>query len=201
MANIDAPRGLRPIRGEYNSAPKLETFLSKDGDIVGEGQIVCIAATGRVISYTSALGVAGNVIGVAAHYVAAASTATGPVTRELQVYTDPNQLYEIQADDATITNIAACIGAFFSVVNPVAQNVTLETSLMELNGSSAAANVGTGADTITPLRVDSVGKNIQNELLAAGTSWTKFNVRIASQVHHRGTAMVIAATQTIQQGI
>ena len=201
MANIDAPRGLRPIRGEYNSAPKLETFLSKNGDIVGEGQVVCIAATGRVISYTDALAVAGNIIGVAAHYVAAASTATGPVTRELQVYTDPLQLYEIQADDATITNIAACLGAFFDVVNPASQNVTLETSIMELDGSSALATVGTGTDTVSILRVESVGKNIQNELLAAGTSWTKFNVRIAQQVHHRGVAMVIAATQTIQQGI
>ena len=201
MANIDAPRGLRAIRGEYNAAPKLETYLSKAGDVVGAGQILCIAATGRVISYTDALGVAGNVIGVAAHYVAAAATATGPIPREVQVYTDPEQLYEVQADDATITNIAACIGAFFDVVNPATQNVTLQTSLTELDGSSARANVGTGADTLSPLRVDSVGKNIQNELLAAGTSWTKFNVRIASQVHHRGTAMVVAATQSIQQGI
>ena len=156
-----APRGLRPIRGEYNAAPKIETYLAKAGDVVGEGQLVCIAATGRVISYTDALAVAGNVLGVAAHYVAAAATATGPVTRELQVYTDPNQLYEIQANDATITNIAACLGAFFDVIAPASQNVTLQTSIMELDGSSARANVGTGAATVSPLRIESVGKNIQ----------------------------------------
>ena len=78
--------------------------------------------------------------------------------------------------------------------------MTLQTSTMELVGSSAAANVGTGADTLTPIRVESVGKNIENDLATAGTSWTKFNVRIASQVHHRGTAFIVDST-VYQQGI
>lgn len=185
MANVDAPRGLRAIRGAHNSAPRLETFGVTAAIEIGEGQIVCLAATGLVVSYTDALALAGGIIGVAAHYVAAAA-----VDRELQIYTDPDQVYEIQADDATITNVAAFRGAFFDVVNPASVNTTLQTSITELDGDSAAANVGTATGALTPLRCEGIARGIQNELSTSGVSWTKFKVVIAPPCHIRGMGNV-----------
>jgi hypothetical protein len=195
MANVDAPRGLRAIHGEYNAAPRLETLNVTAAIEIGEGQIVALAATGLIVSYTDAIALAGGVIGVAAHYVAAAAT-----DRELQVYTDPNQVYSVQADDATITNVADCVGAFFDVVAPITINTTLQTSVTELDGSSATANVGTTTADLRPLQCLAVGKSIQNEIGAA-ISWTKFEVRLASPVHIRGMGSVGATAGALYRGI
>ena len=181
MSNVDAPRGFRAIRGDYNAAPKLETYGVTAAIEIGEGQPVCIAATGLVVSYTDALALAGNILGVAAHYVAAAA-----VDRELQVYTDPNQLYEIQFDDNTVTDIAGCVGALFDIVNPTTINTTLQTSSAEAD-HTAAVNIGATAGDLKPIRCEGLSKNMQNDRL---TTWTRIVVRFVGPVHHRGMGAV-----------
>lgn len=196
MANVDAPRGLRAIRGAYNAAPRLETFGVTAAIEIGEGQIVCLAATGLIVSYTDALALAGGIIGVASHYVAAAA-----VERELQVYSDPAQVYEVQADDDTITNLAAFRGALFDVVNPATVSTTLQSALTELDGSSASSVVGSTTALLRPLRCEGIARGIQNELSAAGVSWTKFNVVIAPPCHIRGMGSVGGAVAAPYTGI
>lgn len=186
-SNVDAPRGLRAVRGKSNAAPQLETFEATAAIEIGEGQIVCLAATGLLVSYTDALALAGGVIGVAAHYLAAAAVAGS--AREVQVYTDPDQVYEVQADDSTITDVAGFRGAFFDVLNPISINTTLETSLTELDGSSASANVGTSTGNLRPLRCDGIARGIENHL-GASISWTKFKVVLAPPIMIRGMGSV-----------
>jgi hypothetical protein len=174
----------------------LETFVVTDAIEIGEGQILALDANGLIVSYTDALALAGGIIGVAAHYVAAAAT-----DRDLQVYSDPAQVYEVQADDDTITNLAAFRGGFFDVVGPALVSTTLQSALTELDGDSVTANVGTTTGNLRVLRCEGIARGIQNELSTAGVSWTKFKVVIAPPCHIRGMGSVGATAGALYRGI
>lgn len=193
--NINAPMGLRAVRGEYNAAPKLETFQAVVGTNFWEGEPVCIAASGVIVKYTDARALAGGVIGVMAHYLASAAT-----DRAVQVYSDPLQVFEIQADDSSISALAGYRGALFDVVNPTTGNATTLQSKCELDASSAGANIGTNAATLKPLRVEDVSKQINN---VQNVSFTRYLVRFAPPVHHRAMASVgiSAVGSTLYKGI
>lgn len=180
--NINAPMGLRAVRGEYNSAPKLETFTAAVGQTFYEGQIVCISASGVLMPYTDARALAGGIIGVIAHYMPSSAT-----DRECQVYSDPNQVFEIQADDSSISAVSGYRGALFDVVNPTTGNTTTLQSKTELDASSATVMAGTNAATLRPLRVENVSKQIDN---VQNVSFTRYLVRFIPPVHHRGMGSV-----------
>jgi hypothetical protein len=195
MANLDAPYGFCPVRGEYNAAPRLETFTVASSVTVYQGMPVCLNTTGQIVAYTDALALAGAVIGVAAHPVTSAAT-----TRNLQVYSDPNQVFEIQADDNSLTQVADYLGGLFDIVNPTSGNTTLMHSIAELDASSfsTVVSVKTSAASLRPLRVEGVSKAVNNE---QNISYTKYLVRFAPPVHHRGLGQLGIGSATVFKGI
>lgn len=180
--NINAPMGLRAAQGEYNAAPKLETFAAAVGQTFYEGEPVCISASGVIMKYTDARAIAGGVIGVMANYIPSSQT-----DRDCQVYSDPRQVFEIQADDSSISNLAGYRGALFDLVNPTTGNNTTLQSKCELDASSASATIGTNAATLRLVRVENVSKRIDN---VQNVSFTTYLVRFVPPVHHRGMASV-----------
>lgn len=196
MANIDAPRGFRAARNEYNSAPKIETLTAIGSTNIFMGEIVCYNSTFQVVKYTDALARSGKIIGVAAHFLPSART-----DRSLQVYTDPRQVYEVQADDATLTNAGLYGGELFDIVNPTSGNTTLGHSISELDASSGLESIGTTEALLRPIRIEGVSKGVQNEL---NVSFTRYLVRFAAPVHHRsdsaGIGMDAVTTNAVFKG-
>lgn len=194
--NINAPMGLRAVTNPNGDVPKLETFLAVPGTTFYEGQPVCISASGVLMPYTDARALAGGIIGVMANYIAAAT-----VDREVQVYSDPNQVFAIQADDSSISNLAGYRGALFDVVNPTTGNATTLQSKCELDASSAGAVIGTNAGLLRPLQCLDVFKQINN---VQNVSFTKYLVKFAPPVHHRamgGVGAGVSADAVIFKGI
>lgn len=182
MANLDAPLGFRPVRNESGNVPKLEPFQVSSGVEIFEGAPVCIDGNGEIVAYTDALALAGKVIGVAAHYVSSTQT-----DRELHVYTDINQEYELQADDATLASKGDSIGRLFRITNPAAGNATTLQSTAEIDASSGASVTGTTAGTLTPIRIERESEQIGNE---KNVAFSRYVVRFIPPVMLRGMATI-----------
>lgn len=180
--NIDAPMGLRAVTNPNGDTPKLETFSALPSTAFYEGQPVCIAASGVIVPYTDARAIAGTIIGVMSAPLASAAT-----DRDVQVYSDPDQVFVIQADDSSISALAGYRGALFDMVNPTSGNATTLQSITELDASSASATIGTNAATLRPLLCLDVFKQVNN---VQNVSFTKYLVKFAPPVHHRAMASV-----------
>jgi hypothetical protein len=155
-----------------------------------------LADTGLIVAYTNTLAIQGAVIGVAAHHVSTAATE-----RTVAVFTDPGQLFEIQADDNSLTALTDYKGALFKMLTPSAGNVTTLQSKAELDASSATAVTGVTNTDITPLRVEAIATDPENVLadpLSLGTnaSFTRYQVRFIPPIHTRGMGSIgIGATK------
>jgi hypothetical protein len=195
MANIDAPRGFQPVNNVYGTVPLIEQFTVTASTTIYEGQPVALADTGLIVAATHTNALTGSWLGVAAHYVAGAAT-----DRSLAVYVDVNQEYEMQADDASLTLITDYKGALFRITNVSAGSATLYHSKAEIDASSGTSLMGTAAGSVTPIRVERVSSQINN---TAGVSFTKYIVKIAPPVMHRGMATVgvSGATTSIFKGV
>jgi len=143
LANRDFPSGLRPLRNQNGSAPMVES-LPCVTTVLYEGALLFLSggAVGKVQMYTSSVlittGLGLQVIGVAAEPKAAGASKT-----TVLVYTDPQQLYEIQSDDATVDSNSDALGLNFAVVAPNAGNATTGRSISELDGNSAGVVAST----------------------------------------------------------
>lgn len=194
--NIDAPMGLRAVVNPNGDTPRLETFLAVTGSEFFEGEPVCIAASGVIVKYTDARAIVGGIIGVMSQYLSSAAT-----DRSVQVYSDPDQAFAVQADDSSISDLAGYRGALFDVVNPTSGNVTTLQSICELDASSASAVIGTNAGLLRPLLCLDVLKQINN---VQNVSFTKYIVKFAPPVHHRGMGGVgagVAAAAVIYNAV
>jgi hypothetical protein len=180
--NIDAPMGLRAVKGEYNAAPKLEVFEALVSTTFYEGEPVCIAASGVIVPYTDARALEGGVIGVCNHPLSSSAT-----DRAMEVYSDPLQVFEIQADDSSISSLAGYRGALFDILNPTSGNATTLQSIAELDASTASAVIGTNATLLRPLLCLDVSKQVNN---VRNVSFTKYLVKFAPPVHHRAMGSV-----------
>ncbi len=93
MANLDRPFGFRAIRNEAGTAPKIRAFTAKAVEIF-QGQMCQVdVSAGHVEPIGSTVASGDNwLLGAAQHYKDAADTV-------VYVSYDPEQQYEIQADD------------------------------------------------------------------------------------------------------
>ena len=91
MANIDAPKGLTPIRHLHGAPIAATEMVVKTGEIVFKGDVLRKDATGTV--YAAPAASALEVIGVAAHYMSDSLSAGG---KKVLVYSDPNIVFSIQ---------------------------------------------------------------------------------------------------------
>ena len=175
--NTDFPRGFRAVsNGTAGTAPRLNEYTVAAATVPGEDDIVALNASALVIVYTTTDAVAGDLIGVAAH----PGTAAGKIL----VYDDPEQLFEAQLDDNTVTATVDFLGKLFGVVKGTASTVTLQ-SIQEIDGSASSSLFGTLATQVYPLQPVRKSGAVNN-FLASGDTWTSLIVRIHPAAHLLG---------------
>ncbi len=176
MANLDHPSGFRPVsNGIAGTAPRITEYTALTNILIGEGDLVGINTTGLVIAYTTTDADAGDVLGVAAHPLAAAQT-----DRSLLVYDDPEQTYEAQVDDATLTNASLYLFKYFDIVKTAANGTTLQ-SKQEIDGNTGTAALAAA----NAVQIVGRSKAINNE---ADVSFTRYICRIVPQAHIRSAS-------------
>lgn len=194
MANKDFPGGMVPVRNEHGTVPKLEPFTVADSTEIFMYQPLAVNGDGLVIPLTHHLAEDGKCIGVSSQYLSATAT-----DREIMVYSDPEQEYEMQSDDATLTGKGATIGRLFRINNIGSGNSTTGQSTAEIDGSSGASatgGAGDGSDT-TPIRIERevVSPNNDPDILHG-----RFVVRFCTFAMLRGSAGVGGDTDILQLG-
>jgi hypothetical protein len=177
-SNLDIPFGFRAVEnGVAGIVPRLREYTVADSVAIYEGDIVVMNSTGLIKAYTATAADAGDVIGVAAHPVTAAAT-----DRALQVYDDPEQIYEAQADDATLTNASLYLFEYFDIVKTTGNTTTLQ-SKHEIDGDSGSGILSAGS------AVQIIGPSLDpRNVISATSSWAKFLVRIVPQAHIRSAS-------------
>jgi hypothetical protein len=184
MAQADFPRGLQALRNVNGSAPTVQA-LDCVTTVLYEGALAFMSSTGLVRMCTSSVmssALAKTIVGVFAQGKAAgAASAEGSLSKVL-VYTDPNQLYEIQTDDASVSTVAGSIGAVFPMVSGQANtgNATHVRSNMEIDGSGAAAAPMDNTTNAEIFQCVAIKKAIDD---AAASSWRKLVVRITPRAN------------------
>jgi len=183
-SNIDIPFGFRAVEnGVAGTVPRLREYTVKSAVAIYEGDLVGINTTGEIIGYTTTDADAGDIVGVAAHPVLAAAT-----DRALQVYDDPEQIYEAQADDATLTNASLYLFKYFDIVKTTGNTTTLQ-SKHEIDGDSGTAALAAAN------AVQIVGPSLDpRNVISATSSWAKFLVRIVPQAHIRSASAADSGT-------
>lgn len=176
MANLDSPFGFRPINnGTAGTAPRLTKYSVKASTAIYEGDLVGINTTGAIIGYTTTDADAGDIVGVAAHHVAAAAT-----DRSLLVYDDPEQLFEAQADDNSLTAVGDYLFKYFAAVKTTGNTTTLQ-SKHEIDGNTATATLA--ANNV----VQVVGRSLAIDN-TSNVSYTRYICRIIPQAHIRSAS-------------
>ena len=133
MANIDNPRGLKPLHNPTGEV-RVRKYLANVTTDVFQGDVVQMLATGRVKSITTTTG-NDKIMGVAANYVDASDSGT---PQDIWVYDDPFQEFEIQDDGEAATPSAAVVGATFAMILTTG-NTTTGVSKQEIDASAAGA--------------------------------------------------------------
>ena len=180
MANADLPFGLRATNNPNGDTPRVKHYTALASTTFYEGQPVALNTTGHVTTYTDALALTGNIIGVTAAPMS--STATD---RSIPIFDDPLQEFEIQSDDATIAALNTYLYRLFDVTNPNAGNATTLQSTCELTGASGALVAGTSAATMRILTCVGASPNIENTNLVTNS---RYIVKITPANHIRALA-------------
>ncbi len=186
MANRDAPMGMRALRNRNGSHPPVRQYDAVTS-VIAEGELVLLSTTG--LAYPIGAGylasAADNILGVAAA-VKSLKTATqvSAGQSKVQVYVDPDQLYVLQSDDATLATITNYVGRNFALTNADNFNSTTGQSIAELDGSTGSVSAAVGSDA-RPIQVVELHKAIGNAANVSGTgiSWADFVVRITPRYH------------------
>jgi len=182
--NLDAPMGFRALEnGVAGVVPRLRKYTVAASTAIYEGDIVALNASGLVIAYTTTDAIGGDLIGVAAHHVP--SGGAGPSSDlGIHVYDDPEQIFEVQANDDSLTVHVDYAFKMFGVVKTTGNTTTLQ-SKHELNDATGGAIFGTNTTTVRPIQVIAKSTNPTNTV-SATASWAKFNVKIHQNAHLRG---------------
>jgi hypothetical protein len=134
MANVDAPRGFYPLYHLEGGEIRTNTYFVTTSAAIYKGDLVSMINTGCVSASTADDGII--VVGVAAEWVKAATSATAYTT--IQVYDDPKIVFGVQCDSGT----SVAVTDIFATANHVATtgNTTTGISAHELDSS----DLGTG---------------------------------------------------------
>ncbi len=171
MASVANPRGLRAINsGIAGTSPRLTEYTMTASKTVYEGEVVQLASTGLVTKVTLATGGAHlNLLGVAAHYVAATATTAYKVL----VYDDPNQIYVVDSPMAAASNVQTLIGQRAFITNNSAGNGTT----LQCKGA-IASSTSTGTNQV--VKIIGFYNQIGNVI---GTTNADFLVQILPRNH------------------
>ena len=141
MANVDQPNGFRPF-SKNGTAPRMTRYLAGTTTSIFRGDVVAIAANGRIHRIATTTGSA-QVIGVAANFVNATSAPGSTTPQSVWVYDDPHQEFIVQDDGDAATPAYAAVGASYALI-VTAGTTTTGQSIMEVD-ASAAGTVSTDA--------------------------------------------------------
>lgn len=175
MANIDSPNGLRAVKAKYGAAPQRRKYLVKASTAIYEGAPVCLNTTGNIVAYTTTLAIAGQVVGVADEYVSTTRT-----DRSIFVLDDPQQLFEMQSDDATLSLLTDYLGKLVKMTNATTGHTTLLHSKAEIDGDSGTSVQGTAATNIVPLMIVGESQSIGN---TPKIIHSRYQVKFIPKVH------------------
>jgi hypothetical protein len=153
LANVNGAFGLRPVRNGNGNAPRVTKYAA--AATVYEGSPVCFDGNGAIIQYTNALALTGDIAGVAANYATSG--------QDVYVYTDPNQVYEIQITGAATVAAGDYQAMFRFAANPEAGSAVTFTSTASLDIATAGVTAA-GAATATPLRLLSYPRRPNNDI-------------------------------------
>jgi len=142
MANLDAPMGFNPVRNPHGATIPSDPYTVTASQAVAPGTIVYLTDAGTIQAYTGTTTGRTNILGAAIGSVAAAAT-----DRVVEVANSPEQEYEVQSDDASITALTDMLGANFAGTNLATVHTTLIQSRGEIDGSS-----GTSVNNSTTIR-------------------------------------------------
>lgn len=148
MANADRPKGFRPAGKVLNQRVYVAGGTVYPGDAVkmnNAGAIVVAAASDALIGVAAAYATSGN---------------------EVAVWDDPDQEFEVQADEAEV-DAQTDVGLNYNIV-ATAGNSTYKMSRMELDSSTQAT------DSVLPLRLVAISRAVGN----AGGAQAKCRVKI-----------------------
>lgn len=178
-SNLDIPFGFRAVEnGVAGTVPRLRPYTVGASIAIYEGDLVVFNATASTVkAYTATAADAGDVIGVAAHPMTAAQS-----DRTLLVYDDPEQIYEAQVDDVSVTALAGYLFKYFDIVNTSGNTTTLQ-SKQEIDGNTGTDVLGAGSV------VQAVGASLDpRNVISASSSWPRLLVRIVPQAHIRSAS-------------
>ena len=154
MANVDAPRGLVPVKmlGNKYETAGFSTYKVASGynQNLFNGQAVQLAADGTIEKAVDGQSNSAKIVGIAAgvnytdstgkpvwkNYWPASTATQGSVDAEIKVYDDPDQLFIVQSDGASDQT---AVGANAPMVGNANGNTTNGMSSMELDHSGLGA--------------------------------------------------------------
>lgn len=140
MANDDARRGLVPVGHRNGNNVVVEYFpVAAAASSIFKGDLVVATSGGHVESWLES-GAGNDPVGVAVERFTTGSAAT------IGVITDPDVIYEIQADSAGTVGLTNIFNKFGLVT---ATPSSLNQSVYELDASSAAASDTSGTKPLT----------------------------------------------------
>lgn len=163
MANIDQQLGLRPIRSPYGTVPRITQYTRSTTGVIYEGAVLSKLSTGPVVYNGTTAAQGYNILGVAAHYVAADET-------KLLVYDHPDQEYVVQGDANNITTAANLLEAtskYCNLVSNTVGNTTTLQSKAELD-TSEVTGVAAAHDVVQLVRFHT---DPSNDVTAINEKW------------------------------
>jgi len=187
MANIDFPSGLQAVKNRNGSSSEI-SILDCVTTVLYAGALAFISSSGLVgmcSATTISSTLAKDIIGVFAEGKAAGAVSCEGSISKVQVYTDPEQLYMIQADTNDVSGLTDTIGRVFPIVAASANtgNATHVRSNSELDASAGASAAFVNTTNAEILHCVKIHKVI-GETSAA--SWRKLVVKLAPVAHiHR----------------
>jgi len=159
MANIDAPRGLYPIRQATGGKVPMSKYYN-DGTTTAifEGDIVYLMGgghdkRGKILRLATTTG-SDDTLGVAANYVAA-----GTSNQEVWVYDSPETIFGVQSDGTTSTEQSLNVGTVAAGIM-TAGNTTTGKSLVEIDYSSITST-GTASNNV--FKIVGIDKRVDND--------------------------------------
>lgn len=180
MANIDFPSGLRVIANPNGDAPRVQ-LMDCVSTVLYKGALALLSSTGLVSLMTSSVitsTLAKRIIGVfVEHKAAGAHSTDGGVSKTL-VYTDPNQLYVIQSDDATLASPTNYVGRNFPLIG-MSTGSTLGDSAGEIDGDAGSSATTSSVACVVKVIREYSGRALDGDLTANG----KFIVQINPKFH------------------
>jgi len=180
MANLNAPKGFVPIADPFGNEIPTHKYDTGATAVIYPGQILYLADTGKVVVWTGTATGRTSLVGAAVEYKGSTDS-----DRNIAVADSPNQEFEAQLDDNTVTALTDFIGANFQANVTVITSVSAARllSLASLNGASASSV--NNSTTIRPFQAIRYREGAENVL---AQSYADIVVRIRPENHVFGTA-------------